>query len=65
MLFLCFLVSYLACGNTDGIIKVFLIKITPTNAGLPDISIVKAYSFLDDPDDITVDSMAWYSKVCG
>lgn len=54
--------SYLACGNTDGIIKVFLMKIFPTNVGIPDISIAKAYSFCDDPDGITVDCMTWYRK---
>ena len=62
-LFLLVSASYLACGNTDGIIKVFLMKIFPTNVGIPDISIAKAYSFCDDPDGITVDCMTWYRKV--
>ncbi|XP_028417403.1 general transcription factor 3C polypeptide 4-like [Dendronephthya gigantea] len=55
-------VSYLGCGNADGIIKVFLVKITPTDAGIPGVSIAKAYSFFETPDGISVDCMAWYSK---
>ena len=60
-----FAASYLACGNTDGVIKVFLINITPTTTGIPTIAIVKAYSFLEDCDGISVDCMTWYRQVGG
>ena len=38
-------------------------KIAPTNVGIPNVSIVKAYSFCDDADGISVDCMAWHRKV--
>ena len=55
--------SYLACGNSDGIIKVFLMKIASTTTGMPTIALVKAYSFLEDSDGISVDCMTWYRQV--
>ncbi|XP_046854609.1 general transcription factor 3C polypeptide 4-like isoform X2 [Xenia sp. Carnegie-2017] len=53
-------VSYLACGNSDGIVKVFLLNISSTKIGIPDINIVKAYSFCDVADGVSIDCMKWY-----